>query len=99
MKPTFQHQEARVFSVNAARGVRDVGMAWLLRKFFVPLFLFLVCVVVAAYAANGILAAVPASVALVAYLVWITGIYRRNFLKGAPFLRNRQGLINTESAK
>lgn len=89
VKPSPDHIEARTFEQNAGRAARDVGMAWLLRKLVLPIALVLLVVAVAAYQATGILAALPVSIVLVGYVLWVSGIYRRTFLKTAPFWRTR----------
>lgn len=89
MKSSPDHTEARAFEQNAARGVRDVAMVWLLRKLVLPIAFGLLLVIAAAYYANGILAAVPLTLMLVGYVLWVSGVYHRNFLKNAPFRRTR----------
>lgn len=89
MKPATDHTEARAFERSAARGVRDVGMAWVLRKLVLPLGLVLLLVVVAVFHSNGFWAAIPAAAVLVGYVVWVGAFYRRNFLNAAPFQRLR----------
>ncbi|MEH6831463.1 MAG: hypothetical protein V7661_11540 [Sulfitobacter sp.] len=89
MKPTLDQNEARVFEKNAANAVRDVGMAWLLRKLVLPVGLILGSVAVVTYHVNGVLAALPVTAVLVFFLVWISRVYLRSFLKDAPFRRQR----------
>jgi len=89
MKSTTDHTEARVFERNAARGARDVVMAWLLRKLVLPIGLVLLFVIAQTFHSNGILAAMPVTAILIGYVVWVGGIYRRNFLHKSPFQLGR----------
>lgn len=89
MKSTADHTEARVFERNAARGVRDVVMAWLLRKLVLPVGLVLLFAIIQTVHSNEILAAMPVTAILIGYVVWVGGVYRRNFLHKSPFQPTR----------
>lgn len=77
-------EEVKAFELNAARGLRDVGMTWLLRRLFVPLLCFLLICAGAAFVQSGVWAALPVTLIAGGYAAWVTGLYRRHYLRGAP---------------